>query len=205
MRRVGEAAWLLELPGSAQVLSAYRVLDERTDLAVRDLVPGAATLLVVLEPGATCDETILHAVEQQARAVTASTSSSDGRARRHRVPVVYDGEDLPELSARAGIAASDFVAQHAAAEYRVAFVGFQPGFAYLDGLPLALHAPRRAAPRARVPAGSVAIGGEWTGIYPLATPGGWNLIGRTEIGLFDAAQDPPALLQPGDVVAFEPR
>jgi len=208
MRRVGEAAWLLELPGSAQVLAAYRALDERCEVAIRELVPGAESLLVLLEPGAPCDEQMLLRIEQHALGTSSHVAEHpDGgsAAQRHRVPVVYDGEDLPELASRAGIAVADLVAQHAAVEYRVAFVGFQPGFAYLDGLPRALHAPRRAAPRARVPAGSVAIGGEWTGIYPLATPGGWNLIGRTDVALFDVTHDPPALLQPGDVVVFEPR
>jgi KipI family sensor histidine kinase inhibitor len=99
---------------------------------------------------------------------------------------------------------SDFVSSHAAVEYTVAFLGFQPGFPYMRGLPAGLHAPRRASPRARVAAGSVAIGGAYCGIYPSAGPGGWQIIGRTAAVLFDPAHDAPALLLPGDRVRFVP-
>lgn len=204
MVRVGEAAWLLELAGSAQVLAANRALLARSDPAVRELVPGAVTLLVVLHEGAALDPAALAAIEDAARSVRAA-APADEPSRVHHIPVRYDGEDLRDVAERAGLATADFAARHAAAEYRVAFVGFQPGFAYLDGLPRELHAPRRASPRVRIPAGSVAIGGEWTGIYPFATPGGWNLVGSTDVVLFDAAAAPPALLQPGDVVRFVPR
>ena len=124
-------------------------------------------------------------------------------ARLLRLPVLYDGEDLAELAQRAGLPAQELARRHAAGRYRVAFVGFAPGFAYLSGLPGELASPRRTSPRPRVPAGSVAIGGAWTGIYPSASPGGWNLLGRTSAVLFDAAADPPSLLAPGDRVEFE--
>lgn len=204
MRRVGEAAWLLELGGSAQVLAALHALRVRGDPDVRELVPGAATLLVVLDAAPMLDASALRAIEDAARS-TVAPPALDATGRLHRIPVRYDGADLADLASRAGLAVADVIARHAAAEYRVAFVGFQPGFAYLAGLPSELHAPRLVAPRPRVPAGSVAIGGEWTGVYPLATPGGWNLLGTTDVVLFDATADPPALLQPGDVVRFEPR
>ena len=122
------------------------------------------------------------------------------RSRLLRLPVVYDGEDLADVAQRAGLPPSELARRHAAARYRVAFVGFAPGFAYLFGLPPELASPRRATPRPRVPAGSVAIGGAWTGVYPSASPGGWRLIGRTSAVLFDAAADPPSLLAPGDRV-----
>lgn len=204
MRRVGETAWLLELGGSAQVLTAEAALRESAHAALRELVPGAATLLVVLDPGASLDTALLHDIEQRARrAATDAAHGANGRV--HRVPVVYDGEDLDDLARHAGLTVDDVIVRHAGTIYRVAFVGFQPGFAYLAGLPSELHAPRRPAPRPRVAAGSVAIGGEWTGIYPSATPGGWNLIGHTDVVAFDPTADPPALLQPGDAVRFEPR
>jgi len=97
----------------------------------------------------------------------------------------------------------EFARRHAAASYRVAFVGFAPGFGYLSGLPPELAAARLSSPRPRVPAGSVAIGGAWTGIYPSASPGGWRLIGRTSVRLFEPRGDPPSLLAPGDRVEFE--
>lgn len=216
MIRVGESAWLLELDGTAQVLAAYQSLLRRDDPALLDVVPGARTLLVVCRPDARgSDEAALAAIERDARATSAAPTRDAGigeragaasvAARTHEIAVRYDGEDLPRLAERTGITRDAFIERHTSVEYRVSFVGFQPGFAYLAGLPPELHAPRRASPRPRVPAGSVAIGGEWTGIYPTASPGGWHLLGTTDAVLFDPTADPPARLQPGDVVRFVPR
>jgi KipI family sensor histidine kinase inhibitor len=203
MTRVGERAWLLELESSAQVHAARRLLDLALAPALDELVPGARTLLVVGRVEQTLDARRLETIEQTAlRAADGSTAIP---ARTHEIAVRYDGADLAEVAAHACVGSDELIARHAAAAYRVAFVGFQPGFAYLDGLPQALHTPRRSTPRAHVPAGSVAIGGEWTGIYPLATPGGWNLLGTTSELLFDADRDAPALLLPGDGVRFVPR
>ncbi len=121
------------------------------------------------------------------------------------IPVCYGGESGPDLdavAAHARLSRKAVIALHSGADYRVAMLGFTPGFAYLLGLPAALHMPRRATPRTRVPAGSVAIGGAQTGVYPRETPGGWHLIGRTRLDLFDPARDPPALLRPGQRVRF---
>jgi len=204
MIRVGEAAWLLDLASNAQVRAALNALAATEDAAVYDVVPGASTLLVVTQPGAAFDPDRLRELERTTRSEAAAAASTSP-PHVHHVPVRYDGEDLAELARAARLSVDELVARHAAADYRVAFVGFQPGFAYLDGLPPELHAPRRASPRPRVPAGSVAIGGEWTGVYPLATPGGWNLLGTTDLVLFATDVDPPALLQPGDAVRFVPR
>ena len=124
------------------------------------------------------------------------------------IPVDYGGEsgpDLADVATQTGLSTEEIVARHSSAEYRVAMLGFTPGFAYLLGLPDALHMPRRATPRTRVPAGSVAIGGAQTGVYPRDTPGGWHLVGRTSLNLFDPARDPPALLTPGMRVRFVPQ
>jgi inhibitor of KinA len=121
------------------------------------------------------------------------------------VAVCYGGDfgpDLARVAARAKLSPEEVVRRHAKAEYRVALVGFAPGFPYLLGLPSELATPRLAKPRTSVPAGSVGIAGEQTGIYPLATPGGWNLIGRAAVRLFDPQQDPPVRLQAGDRVKF---
>ena len=123
------------------------------------------------------------------------------------VPVCYGGEwgpDLEAVAAAHGLGADEVVARHSGAEYRVSAVGFTPGFPYLSGLPESLHTPRRPTPRLRVPAGSVAIGGAQSGIYPGETPGGWHLIGRTPLRLFHPQQRPPSLLQAGDRVRFRP-
>ena len=121
------------------------------------------------------------------------------------IPVCFDQEfavDLEQVAANAQLSANEVVDLYCSAEYRVACVGFTPGFPYLIGLPKKLATPRRASPRKEIPAGSVAIGGEQTGIYPMRSPGGWNVIGRTSLPLFDPVKNPPALLQAGDRVRF---
>ncbi|HJU25447.1 MAG TPA: 5-oxoprolinase subunit PxpB [Rhodanobacteraceae bacterium] len=135
--------------------------------------------------------------------VTAATAKPPGRP--IEIPVCYGGEygpDLDAVAAHAGLAPDEVVARHTAAEYTVAMIGFAPGFPYLLGLDAALAMPRRRDPRTRVPAGSVAIGGAQTGIYPHELPGGWQLIGRTPLALFDPQREPPCLLAPGDRLRF---
>ncbi|MES2404606.1 MAG: 5-oxoprolinase subunit PxpB [Pseudomonadota bacterium] len=134
-----------------------------------------------------------------------SPSSTMGKREIVVVPVCYGGECGPDIDAvaeHAGLSRDDVIARHTAAEYTVAMLGFAPGFPYLLGLDASLHVPRRATPRTRVAAGSVAIGGAQTGIYPRELPGGWHLIGRTSRVLFDPAREPPCLLAPGDRVRF---
>jgi len=143
------------------------------------------------------------AAELNAQAVAAPLPEP----RTVEIPVCYGGEygpDLEEVAALHGRTAEDVAAIHASAEYLVYFLGFSPGFPYLGGMPESIAAPRLATPRRRVPAGSVAIGGRQTGVYPLASPGGWRIIGRTPLWLFRPDQDPPALLQMGDHVKFIP-
>lgn len=131
---------------------------------------------------------------------------TDADSAEIEIPVRYGGADGPDLAALAkhtGLSVDEVVKRHTETEYIVFFLGFQPGFAYLGGLNLALHMPRRAEPWLEVPAGSVGIGGAQTGIYPAASPGGWQLLGRTELKLFDPARNPPTLMQPGDRVRFK--
>jgi KipI family sensor histidine kinase inhibitor len=117
--------------------------------------------------------------------------------------VRYDGPDLAAVAERAGRPEAEVIARHTAGDYRVAFCGFAPGFAYLTGLDPSLHVPRLARPRTRVPAGSVGIAGEYTAAYPRPSPGGWHLLGRTDADLWDLARAEPALLTPGTRVRFE--
>jgi len=124
------------------------------------------------------------------------------------IPVIYGndaGPDLQVVADHAGLTPQQVVELHSSIDYVVYFIGFQPGFPYLGGLDDRLHTPRRAEPRLSVPAGSVGIGGSQTGIYPLATPGGWQLLGRTPVALFNPRQQPPTLLRPGDSVRFVPQ
>lgn len=134
-----------------------------------------------------------------------ATQSPNYRGRLIEIPVHYGGEfgeDLFEVAKFHHTTPAEIVQRHTAATYTVFMMGFQPGFPYLGGLPENLHTPRRDVPRTRVPAGSVGIGGSQTGVYPFTSPGGWQLLGRTEMPLFDLRQNPPVLLQAGDQVRF---
>jgi 5-oxoprolinase (ATP-hydrolysing) subunit B len=151
------------------------------------------------------DEWRRRAADAPARGRPPGTRGSAGR--EIVIPVAYGGSagpDLAEVAARTGLGEDEVVRLHSSVDYRVLVVGFAPGFAYLGPLPDRLELPRRAEPRVRVPAGSVAIAGRQTGVYPLATPGGWHIVGRTDVRLWDPSADPPALLRPGDRVRFVP-
>ena len=141
---------------------------------------------------------LLEACEQPAR-----SAGAVAKPRQHQIPVHYDGMDLESVAAATGLSTSEVVARHAARTYTVDLIGFVPGFAYLSELDPSLQIPRRSEPRSRVPAGSVAIAAALTGVYPLDTPGGWHIIGRTDTHMFDPIREPPALLQAGDTVRFE--
>jgi len=170
--------------------------------AVRELVPGLNNLTVLLDPAGPAPDAFLAelgSLWQQAE--TAPLPDT----REIRLPVVYGGADAPDLVEVArltGLSPEEVIALHAGASYRVYFLGFRPGFAYLGGLPARLITPRLAEPRRMVPAGSVGIGGDMTGVYPLASPGGWQVIGRCTEPLFDAEATPPTRLRPGDAVHF---
>jgi inhibitor of KinA len=175
-----------------------------------DIVPAYDTVTVFYDPlhveagGGDAFGTVCRLIEVCAARAGQAAPPSD---RLMEIPVCYGGEwgpDLPEVAARGGLAPADVPALHSGATYRVHAVGFRPGFPYLAGLPMPLHTPRRSTPRERVPAGSVGIGGAQTGVYPIASPGGWNLIGRTPLALFRPAERPAALLRPGDRVRFRP-
>ena len=167
-----------------------------------DLHPAYASLLVRFDPVATDPEPLERDLSARVAHLAGRTAAP---GRTIEIPVRYggeDGPDLAEVAAASGLTEPEVIAMHAGATYEVRFLGFSPGFPYLVGLPPVLATPRRATPRIRVAAGSVAIGGAQTGIYPLASPGGWNVIGRTRLALFDPAREDPALLAPGDVVRF---
>ena len=177
---------------------------------VRDIAPAYASVCVSYDIATWApDAAAAEALAERLRLVVDTGLAADVERRRDddvvEVPVCYGGEFGPDLDAVAehtGLDRATIVERHAAGDYRVAMIGFMPGFPYLLGLDATLHAPRRASPRTRVPAGSVAIGGAQTGIYPRELPGGWQLIGRTPLALFDPARDEPALLRAGRRVRF---
>ena len=198
----GDDAVLLEFGSADEVEAAHRSLLTAALLGVAELVPAARTILVSYDRAVTSPEKIAACVRSAAPAVAVAGAPA-GAGTIVRIPVHYDGPDLEELSGLTGLSAAELVRRHAQPEYVVAFCGFSPGFAYLTGLDPLLRLPRRATPRTRVPAGSVAIADEFTGVYPSESPGGWRLLGRTEAVLWDVRRDPPALLAPGTRVRFE--
>ena len=170
---------------------------------VSDIVPAYGSLAVFFDQ--TVDASVLAEELSLAAQRPESHARDEAPARAvHVFPVRYNGPDLAEVAERTGLSRAEVIRRHAEPVYDVHFLGFVPGFAYLGPIDPALVLPRREAPRRRVPAGSVAIAGGQTGVYPLETPGGWHLLGHTDTVLFDPGRDPPNLLSPGDQVRFVP-
>lgn len=195
--RVGERALLVECADLGEVTATYAALrDRQAELAVTDLVPAARSVLL---DGVADVESVVALLE----ALTPQAGDLDPGPRRVvEIPVTYDGPDLAEVAHQWSVEEAEVVRIHTTTEFVVAFCGFAPGFAYLTGLDPVLQLPRHAHPRTAVPAGAVGIAGEFTGIYPRSSPGGWRLLGRTDAPLWDAHRTPPALLPPGTRVRF---
>ncbi|HEY4435854.1 MAG TPA: 5-oxoprolinase subunit PxpB [Lelliottia sp.] len=205
---LGETAVVLELEPPVTITTQKRIWRLTQRLAeipeVVEAIPGMNNITVVLRNP---QSVALDAIERLQRWWEES-EALEPESRFIEIPVVYGkeaGPDLGEVARHAGLSEKQVVELHASVDYVVWFLGFQPGFPYLGGLPEKLHTPRRGEPRLQVPAGSVGIGGQQTGIYPLASPGGWQLIGLTPLALFDAHRDDPVLLRPGDTVRFVPQ
>jgi KipI family sensor histidine kinase inhibitor len=198
LRPAGERALLVEVGELATVHRLHAALRALELPWVVELVPGYRTLLVV------ADRRRAGALDELAAALPdLELPPAEAVAGEPvEIPVGYDGEDLPEVASLTGLDVEEVVRRHTAPEYTVAFLGFSPGFPYLVGLDPALEVPRRDTPRTSIPAGSVGLAGGQTGIYPTASPGGWQLIGRTDVVLFDPERDPPALLGPGSRLRF---
>ncbi len=198
LRPAGERGLLVEVEDLETVHRLHAALRELDPPGVVELVPGYRTVLIVADPAqaAVLDDLATRLPELElppAEAVAGETVE---------IPVRYNGEDLPEVASLTGLEPEEVVRRHTAPEYTVAFLGFSPGFPYLVGLDPALEVPRSDTPRSSIPAGSVGLAGNQTGIYPTASPGGWQLIGHTEVTLFDPTRDPPALLAPGTRLRF---
>ena len=207
---LAEDAWLLRFGNDIDVEINARVHGAAAQIgaALSDIecVPSYASLLLRFDPrhwtdtqGRFAGHHLRDAIDSALRGAAVSETPM----KEVVIPVWYGaGEDLGDVAAHAGLSAVEVIARHTAVTYRVAMIGFAPGFPYLLGLDPTLAMPRRPTPRASVPAGSVAIGGQQTGVYPQALPGGWQLIGRTPVQLFDVSAEPPSLLKPGDRVRF---
>jgi len=184
----GDRALLVEVDDNAAAVRLARRLHGHPELV--DVVPGQRTVLVTW----TGERPELDLASGDNDAVAAGPLVE--------VPVRYDGDDLADVARLVGVSVDDVIELHTGAEHTVAFLGFAPGFAYLLGGDERLHVPRLETPRPRVPAGSVAVAGPYSAVYPRESPGGWRLLGRTDLAFFDPAREPPALLAPGDRVRF---
>lgn len=188
---------LVELDDLAEVMRLHAALRATPPPGVLDLVPAARTLLLRLDP----DVATLAEVEHAVRTVP-PVPVVDEDVEPVELAVAYDGDDLAEVASLLGWTTRELITAHAGTEWTVAFGGFAPGFGYLTGPEWTVEVPRRAESRTAVPPGSVALAGTFSGVYPRSSPGGWQLIGRTETVLWDTERDPPALLRPGVRVRF---
>ena len=188
---------LVECADLAATMTVHHSLEAADLPGVVELIPAARTVLIGFDPR----RTGAGALEQAIRGLDHAESAT-AAAREVSIPVTYDGEDLTEVAGLLSVSPAEVVARHQAATWEVAFAGFAPGFGYLAGDDELFNVPRRSSPRTRVPVGAVALAGEFTGVYPRASPGGWQLIGRTEATLWDLDRQPPALFVPGTIVKF---
>lgn len=202
---LGESALLCNLPPPAILAHQQRIWRLASEAErwpeVIEVVPGMNNLMLLLRrPVADLD-----VVSRRILDTWPTLEAVNLTGRDIEIPVIYGGTDGPDLEAVArhtGLSSDEVIRRHSEASYLVYFIGFMPGFAYLGGLDPQLVTPRHDQPRLSIPAGSVGIGGEQTGVYPMASPGGWQLLGRTTLPLFDPQERPPNLLQPGDRVHF---
>lgn len=197
-RRCADRGLLIDLDGLHAVQTLYAALAADPPAGVMDMVPAARTLLLRLDP----DDADPAAVERAVRA-TEPVESARADAGLLRIPVVYDGADLEEVARLTDRTTADVIEAHVSTEWFVAFGGFAPGFGYLAADDPPWTVPRRTEARTRVPVGSVALADEFSGVYPTPSPGGWQLIGHTELPMWQVDRDPPALLRPGVRVRFE--
>jgi 5-oxoprolinase (ATP-hydrolysing) subunit B len=196
--RCGIEGALVELDDRDQVLALHASLRATPPDGMLELVPAARTLLVRFDRRHTGFARIAESI-----AAVPPVAADDQASVEVLIPVRYDGADLAEVASATGLTRAEVIRRHTAARYTVAFCGFAPGFAYITGLDPALHLPRRATPRTAVPPGSVALADEYTGVYPRSSPGGWRLIGTSELAVWDLKRDPPTVLTPGSPVRFE--
>jgi KipI family sensor histidine kinase inhibitor len=194
----GDRAVLVELADTEAALAFAEALRADPPPSLGDLVPAARTVLAVAAEGAGVAD--LRAA--LSRVAPRPVAAGDGSAEVVEIAVTYDGEDLDDVAGHTGLSRDEVVAAHTGQTWRVAFGGFAPGFGYLVGEDDRLHVPRRAQSRTVVPAGAVGLAGEYAGVYPRESPGGWQLIGRTAEAMWDLTREPPALLRPGVLVRF---
>ena len=196
-----DTALLVELEGLSAAMALHRALLARPIAGVEELVPAARTLLVGYRPAAIAVSALIEALRERGAGVDLAQAGEEA-GRCVEIPVLYNGEDLPEVAELLGISVREVIARHTGQPWQAAFAGFAPGFVYLAGGHPSLRVPRRTSPRTKVPAGSVALGGDFSAVYPSASPGGWQLIGVTGVPMWDMGRAEPAYVQPGFQVQF---
>ena len=192
---IGPRTLLAELADLDETLALFDALNADPIAGVAEIIPAARTLMIRTAPGIAADGRL--AAEVMARKPAPGTAPAARAMETVELPVIYDGEDLADVARLMDLTVPEVIAAHQATTWQVAFCGFAPGFAYMTCDDARFDLPRRSSPRTRIPAGSVALAGRFCGIYPQETPGGWQLIGRTEVPMWDLTRDPPALLRPG--------
>ena len=194
---VNDFSFLIELADLEQTLALFDALQNNMPQGITEIIPAARTLLIAFDQFSTNEANLQNII---------SSIKPDKRSKINEtlieIPVVYNGEDLDDVANLLNLDREEIIRRHTQSQYSVAFTGFAPGFAYLTGGDPIFDVPRRASPRKVIPAGSVALAGKFSGVYPQASPGGWQLIGQTDIAMFDLDRDPPSLLKPGDKVRF---
>lgn len=194
---VSLATILVELADLDETLALFASLQNDPIEGIEETVPAARTLMIRFRPEKIGSEAL--AARLASRDLSAKIAPSDNLV---EIPVRYNGEDLADVAELTGLSIEEVIRRHTESEFTVAFCGFAPGFGYLVGGDPALHVPRRQSPRTRIPAGSVALAGAFSGVYPQNSPGGWQIIGTTPVKMWDIDRDPGALFQPGYRVRF---
>ncbi|WP_092804172.1 5-oxoprolinase subunit B family protein [Rhodococcus globerulus] len=197
----GEHGLLVDLDTEADVLAFTHALTRNTPAGVEDFLPAARTVLVICKPTAHVTA-VLHELNELARTMSEAIPDERGDDTPFTVSVRYDGPDLDDVARILKMSRAEVISAHTSAEWRCAFIGFAPGFAYLTSGDARLDVPRRAQSRTAVPAGAVALAGGYSAVYPRASPGGWQIIGSTDAVMWDLDATPPAAVQPGRRVRF---
>lgn len=198
---------VIEEKTNRKVARLAGLLRERTLSGVRELMPAFSSLLVLYDPALTTYRVLKEEVEALLPKLPQDAKEGEKTRRIHHIPCCYGGalgEDLPSMEELTGLTAEEIIRIHAKEAYRIYMLGFLPGFVYLGGLDPAIACPRLPSPRKKIPQGAVGIGGSQTGIYPLASPGGWRLIGSTPVRMYDPEKSDPVLQRPGDFIRFVP-
>jgi KipI family sensor histidine kinase inhibitor len=198
-RLMGDSALLIDVEDAQAAQFLFEAVRRQSLKGIYALIPAYNTLLVEFDP---LKFDVMKLISRLPQIISGSAFPIETSS--HEIQVAYNGEDLDEVARVSGLIVADVIEIHSTTVYTVAFLGFAPGFPYLVGMDTRLHLPRLKSPRTQVPAGAVAIAGEFCGIYPQATPGGWRVLAHTDAVLFDIAWPMPALLKPGDKVRFHP-